>query len=172
MTRELTQALECISPSVMLPEHRLAVLLQQVKEWQIGHCLYHTTATSPSLYADHVCDRSQFPTEVIYELDKKAGEVWQVRFSHSGTRLASCGSDRAVYIWDVTTFDLLFKLDGHEGGVGNIAWSPDDSMIVSCGRDRFARIWDANVGETARLSRDYNANVDIDWRSSTVAGTV
>ena len=92
-----------------------------------------------------MCDRSQFPTEVIYELDKQAGEVWQVRFSHNGTRLASCGSDRAVYIWDVTTFDLLFKLDGHEGGVGNIAWSPDDSMIVSCGRDRFARIWDANV---------------------------
>lgn len=129
----------------MLPEHRLAVLLQQVKEHQIGGCVYHTSAASPSLYADHYCDKSNFPTELLAELDKHTGEVWQIEFSHDGKRLASCGIDRHVIIWDVPSLDVLFKLDGHEGGVGNLAWSPDDTMLVSCGRDHYARIWDATV---------------------------
>src|SRR6266566_3032847 len=141
----LTSSIAFISPSVMLPEHRLAVLLQQVKEHQIGACLFHTDATAPSLYSDHYCDKNNFPTEVLHELDKHNGEVWQVQFSHDGTRLASCGGDRHVIVWDVPSFDVLFKLDGHEGGVGNISWSPDDSLLVSCGRDRYAKIWDTQV---------------------------
>src|SRR3569833_224005 len=126
----------------MLPEHRLAVLLQQVKEHQIGGCFFHTSATPPSLYSDHFCDKSRFPTEVVLELDRHTGEVWQVQFSHDGTRLASCGADRHVIVWDVPSFYVVFKLEVHEGGVGNVAWSPDDKLLVSCGRDRYARIWD------------------------------
>lgn len=129
----------------MLPEHRLAVLLQQVKEGQISNCLYHTSAEPPSLYSDHSCDRSHFPSEAIVELDKHSGEVWQVLFSHDGTRMASCGTDRFVIIWDVPSFEVLHRLDGHDGGVGNIAWSPDDTMIVSCGRDRYAKIWNTQA---------------------------
>lgn len=144
--------LECISPSVMLPEHRLAILLQQVKERQIETCLWHTNASSPSLYSDHTCDPSLFPNQVLDELVQN-GDVWQIRFSHDGKRLASCGADQHVYIWDTTTFALVFKLACHQSeqidpslrGVGNIAWSPDDSMLISCGRDKQAIIWDLKV---------------------------
>lgn len=143
---------ECISPSVMLPEHRLAVLLQQVKQKQIESCLYHTNAFSPSLYSDHTCDPGLFPDVTLRELEQ-TGDVWQIRFSHDGKRLASCGADPYVYIWDTTTFGLVFKLLCHQGeqtdrnhtGVGNVAWSPDDSMLVSCGRDKQAIIWDLKV---------------------------
>ena len=136
----------CISPSVMLPVNRLAVLLEQVKENQISNCLFHTSAHSPSLYSDHVCDKNQFPSELMIELDKQPGEMWQVLFSHDGTKLASCGSDKTVFIWDVASFEVVHKLDGHEGGVGNLAWSPDDGMLVTCGTDRYARIWDTRTG--------------------------
>jgi len=129
----------------MLPGQRLGVLLGQVKEYQISGCFFHSSAGQPSLYSDHFCNKEDFPTEVLLELDKHSGEVWQVRFSHDGTRLASCGGDRHVIVWDVPSFDIVFKLDGHEGGVGNVAWSPDDKMLVSCGRDHFARIYDAKV---------------------------
>ncbi|KAI1853620.1 hypothetical protein JX265_004048 [Neoarthrinium moseri] len=142
----LSQLSKSISPSVMLPEHRLAVLLHQVKESQIGMCLFHSSAESPSLYSDHVCDRRNFPSQPVIELDDHSGEVWQVVFSHDGTKLASCGGDKQVIIWDVPSFRRLHHLADHDGGVGNVAWSWDDSMLVTCSQDRFARVWNANTG--------------------------
>ncbi|KAM7189629.1 vacuolar protein sorting-associated protein 1 [Naviculisporaceae sp. PSN 640] len=148
----LSELSKCISPSVMLPEHRLAVLLSQVKESQIGGCLFHTSAEPPSLYSDHLCDRAQFPSEILLDLDKHVGEVWQVRFSNDGTRLASCGLDKNVLIWRVPSFDILYRLEAHEGGeVCNLAWSPDDTMIVTCGKDRYAKIWNTETGNCIRI---------------------
>jgi WD repeat-containing protein 26 len=141
----LTSVVECISPSVMLPEHRLAILLHQVKSNQIGNCLWHSNATSPSLYSDHLCDRRQFPTENVLELDDHSGEVWQIVFSHDGKRLASCGSDKQVIISEVPSFRVLLCLKDHSNGVGNISWSPDDSMLVTCAQDSYARLWDTAV---------------------------
>jgi WD40 repeat protein len=135
----------CISPSVMLPEHRLAILLDQVKQNQISNCLYHNTATSPSLYQDHSCDRNNFPVRNIMELEDHSGEVWQVQFSHDGSRLASTGGDGTVIIYEVPSFKILHTLADHEDGVGSVAWSPDDSMIVTCSQDKRARLWNANV---------------------------
>lgn len=129
----------------MLPENRLAVLLNQVKQSQIDTCLYHTAASSPSLYSDHFCDRRSFPTDVAIELTELAGEVWEIQFSHDGKKLAACGSREQVVLWDPRTFAVLHVLSDHDEGVGNIAWSPDDSMIVTCSRDRHARLWNANV---------------------------
>lgn len=142
----LSQLSKCISPAVMLPEHRLAILLHQVKSNQIGGCLWHCSATPPSLYSDHVCDRRRFPTENVIELDEHDDQVWQVMFSHDGTKLASCGQGKQVIIWDVPSFEPIHFLKDHEDGVGNIAWSWDDSMLVTCCQDRYARLWDTNTG--------------------------
>lgn len=152
----LTELSHCISPAVMLPEHRLAVLLQQVKDGQILNCLYHTTASSPTLYSDHYCEKSRFPTEVVRELDRSRGEIWQLLFSHDGTQLASSGSDDSVILWDVSTFEMRLKLEGHGQGVGNFAWSPDDTMMVTCGRDNYARIWDTETGSLVKTLPRFN----------------
>ncbi|TKW57044.1 WD repeat-containing protein 26 [Colletotrichum tanaceti] len=143
----LSELSKCISPSVMLPENRLAVLLQQVKQSQIDSCLFHTTASSPSLYSDHYCERSHFPTEIALELTDLAGEVWQVVFSHDGKRLAACGDGEAVVIWDLPSFTVSQVLRPHALGVGGLSWSPDDSMIVTCSQDKYARLWDTSTGE-------------------------
>jgi len=130
----------------MLPEHRLAILLQQVKKNQIANCLYHNTAASPSLYQDHTCQPDRFPRYPSKELTKSAGQVWYVEFSHDGTRLARCGKDGYINIFDVGTWEVLQSMHiGGDGGIGSLAWSPDDSMIVACGWDRMAELWDANV---------------------------
>lgn len=146
----LSELSKCISPSVMLPEHRLATLLDQVKESQITGCVWHSSAATPSLYSDHICNRLDFPTEAVIELDEHEGEVWQVVFSHDGTKLASCGSDRQVIIWEVPSFKILHTLKHHDGGVGNVSWSWDDSMLVTCGRDHYARLWDMTTGNLIR----------------------
>ncbi|KAI9807101.1 MAG: hypothetical protein M1825_005818 [Sarcosagium campestre] len=142
----LSELSKSISPSVMIPEHRLAVLLQRVKQNQISNCLYHNTTTSPSLYSDHLCDRSQFPLEIMLELDRHTDEVWFLEFSHDGTMLSTTGQDKTVVIYDVGTFEPLHILAGHGDHVAYTAWSPDDTKLISCCHDRLARIWDVESG--------------------------
>ncbi|KAJ2902200.1 WD40-repeat-containing domain protein [Zalerion maritima] len=132
----------CISPSVMLPQHRLASLLHQAKSGQVARCLYHTDASPPSLYSDHMCNKCDFPLEAVEILDKHDGEVWQLKFSHDGKHLATCGSDKQVIIWEIPSFTPLHYLTDHDDGVANVDWSPDDTKLVTCCQDRHARLWD------------------------------
>lgn len=143
----LILALGCISPSTMLPENRLAVLFDQVKHHQISTCIYHNTYTSPSLYQDHTCDRSNFPLRPVIELAQHAGEIWDTKFSHDGTLLASCGSDGVLVIYDVPTFKTHVVLPKHEQGICSFAWSLDDTRMVTCGRDNLACLWNTAVSQ-------------------------
>lgn len=135
----------------MLPEHRLAVLLTQVKRSQISNCLYHNTIASPSLYQDHHCDRNNFPVRSFFEIDKQGGEIWQVVFSHDGSRLASSGSDGSVIIYEVGSFEVVHTLAEHESGVCSISWSPDDLLLVTGSTDKQARLWNAAVSCSSTL---------------------
>ncbi|EAS30970.3 WD repeat protein [Coccidioides immitis RS] len=142
----LAELSKSISPSVMIPGHRLATLLDQVKQNQINRCLYHNTAEPPSLYSNHMCDRSQFPTQVTLELNQHTNEVWYLEFSHDGTKLATTSSDRSVIIYDTRTFGVIHKLTDHGGPVAFATWSPDDTKLISCSQDCKARLWDVETG--------------------------
>lgn len=126
----------------MIPEHRLATLLHQVKQGQIDNCLYHNTSQSPSLFSDHMCDKNDFPRRTVHIIETHIGEVWQLGFSNDGTKLASCGSGNSAVIFNVSSMDSLHTLEGHDAGIGSLAWSPDDSYLLTCSTDRTARLWD------------------------------
>ena len=147
MFRKLIIGIEFISPSVMIPQHRLADLLTQVHQGQVSKCLYHNPSSSrpPSLFTDHICDQNDFPLRTSMELTQTDGEVWFVCFSHNGKYLAACGESRTVVIYDVPTFDVHHKLLEHDGHVVYVAWSPDDSRLITCCRDGKARIFDMRV---------------------------
>ncbi|KAJ5669863.1 hypothetical protein N7462_010933, partial [Penicillium macrosclerotiorum] len=144
--RLLADLSKSISPSVMIPQHRLAILLNQVKRNQIHDCLYHNTAYPPSLYSDHMCDRNDFPLEVTGDLTHHADEVWHCGFSHDGTKLVTAGQDRSVLIYDTNDFSVLHKLTGHSLGVAFASWSPDDSKLITCSQDHTARVWNVETG--------------------------
>jgi WD40 repeat protein len=91
----------------MIPEHRLASLLQQVKQTQISNCLYHNTSNSPSLYSDHMCDRNQFPLMTVVLLSDHSDEVYCVKYSHDGTKMASASKDKTIIIWDVEVWSFM-----------------------------------------------------------------
>lgn len=86
----------------MVPAHRLVTLLQQAKDYQIHKCLYHLRfADGPhSLLIDHSCDSAAFPSATIRVLSGHKDEVWDIKFSHDGTKLASSSKDSSVIIWD------------------------------------------------------------------------
>ncbi|TKA49980.1 hypothetical protein B0A55_13504, partial [Friedmanniomyces simplex] len=64
----LSEVSRSISPSVMIPEHRLAMLFTAVQDEQILSCRYHNTTPQPSLYTDHECAAEDFPLETLSEL--------------------------------------------------------------------------------------------------------
>ena len=135
-----------IAPSVMLREHRLAELFDQVKQAQINSCLYHNTSIPPSLYSDHMCSRDGFPLRTSLLLEEHSDEVFHVRFSPDGTKLASASMDKTAIIYDTSTFAILHKLKEHSKEVTSVAWSPDSTKLISCSKDSKARVWDADKG--------------------------
>jgi WD40 repeat protein len=74
--------------------------------------------------------------------------VWQVQFSNDGRRLASCGIDGTVIIYDVESWDVLQSLASSEGGICSLAWSPDDTMMVTAAMDKDAILWNTLVSKS------------------------
>jgi WD40 repeat protein len=135
-----------IAPSVMIREHRLAELFDQVKQAQINACLYHNTSVPPSLFSDHLCSRDGFPLRTLLQLEEHTDEVFHVRFSPDGSKLASASMDKTAIIYDTTSFEIIHKLKDHGKEVTSVAWSPDSSKLISCSKDSKARVWDAEKG--------------------------
>jgi WD40 repeat protein len=124
------------------------VLLDEVKDSWISNCLYHNTAASPSLYLNHNCEREDFPTKSVLDLKNHYDEVWFVKYSNDGTKLASTSKDTTIIIYETNTYKVLHHLKDHlESGVTHLAWSPDDTKIVTCCSqpENSARIWDVKV---------------------------
>jgi WD40 repeat protein len=86
------------------------------------------------------------------ESSKKLDEVWQVRFSPDGKRLAACGTDDAVNIWDVERLTFFHQLSEHQKpGIGNLAWSPDSKLLVTCSFDHTAKLWNVEVSRSSTV---------------------
>lgn len=149
--RLLAQLSRSISPSVMMPDHRLNRILDYVRHAQVANCPYHNTPRPPSLLLDHRCDRSRFPLYVSAELTGHTDEAFYLAFSHNGHRLATTSRDATIIIYDVPSFHIVHRLIGHNpdkrlADVTYVAWSPDDSRLLTCSKDRTAKLWNADVG--------------------------
>ena len=139
----LSEISTSISPSVMIPEHRLATLLSDHQQHQILNCQYHNTPVQPSLYTDHQCSPNDFPLETRLELRHHTDEVWYLQFSHDGSMLATAGRDGLVCVYDTVRWKIRHEFHEHERtaspsgdrGVVYVAFSPDDQYLISCSQN-------------------------------------
>ena len=58
--------------------------------------------------------------------------------------IVSGSEDGGIFIWDVTSKEVLQRLDGHEGVVLGVDTHPKGDWLVSGGLDRTLRIWRAD----------------------------
>lgn len=87
---------------MMVPPHRLKTLIGYSNSYQRDNCLCHNISQgTESLFEDHVCDRSRFPSVTTHVFEEHADEVWFLAFSHNGKMLASASKDAHAIIWDV-----------------------------------------------------------------------
>mmetsp|Transcript_25332 Transcript_25332/g.35511 ORF Transcript_25332/g.35511 Transcript_25332/m.35511 type:complete len:534 (-) Transcript_25332:49-1650(-) len=154
---------EYISPSQLLPAHRLQTLVSQAIQYQQEKCLMHNIGSQTiSLYQDHQCDRFQLPITPRYVLEKHSDEIWHVKFSHNGKYLASASKDSTVMIWTIDGQKepaLYCVLSGHTNAVSFISWSPDDKHLLSCASDNLIKLWDVERGCCLRTITKHTESV-------------
>ncbi|XP_075093824.1 WD repeat-containing protein WDS homolog isoform X1 [Nicotiana tabacum] len=138
-----------LPPPITLPERRLEYLVEMAVWSKIDNCVYHNSVDAISLYEDHHCDGSQFPTKTTQILTNHRNEVWYVQFSNNGNYLASSSSDCTAIIWKVLDDGNLTQrhvLQSHKKPVSFVAWSPDDTMLLTCGNMEVLKLWDVETG--------------------------
>ncbi|GAA5986718.1 hypothetical protein JCM11641_007751 [Rhodosporidiobolus odoratus] len=137
-----------ISPSVMLPQHRLATLLSQAQSHQERH---HAVRSLPSQHFSLLsdCDPEAafaFPDYTSHVLQEHTDEVWRLAWSHDGGWLATAGKDKKVVLWKVRDgFRVDKVLREHVDPVSCLAWSPDDSVLLTAA-ENVIKMWNTASG--------------------------
>ncbi|GAA5867882.1 hypothetical protein JCM1840_003474 [Sporobolomyces johnsonii] len=154
--RLLIHLQDFISPSVLLPQHRLSTLLSQAQAHQQRHHAFPSSPSEPfSLLVDCEAEASgAFPDYTTHILREHTDEVWRMAWSHNGEYLATAGKDRSVIIWRVKTgFTVVNKFREHADPVSCVAWSPDDSILLTAA-ETVIKMWNTETGVCiATLSR-------------------
>jgi eukaryotic-like serine/threonine-protein kinase len=91
-------------------------------------------------YLDGLCNRE------LLTLHGHEGPATSVAWSPDGTRLASCGLDHRLRLWDPFSGDELWAQDCG-GPLRTTAWSPDGKLLATGADGGRVRIWNAVTGE-------------------------
>ncbi|GAA5894761.1 hypothetical protein JCM6882_006674 [Rhodosporidiobolus microsporus] len=144
----LVQLQSYISPSAMLPQHRLGTLLSQSQRFQQQH---HAVPSAPSEPFSLLVDSDPqaalvFPDYATHVLQEHTDEVWRLAWSHDGEWLATAGKDKTVILWRVRDgFRRERVFREHVEAVSCLAWSPDDSILLTAA-ETIIKMWNTETG--------------------------
>ncbi len=94
------------------------------------------------LWNPHRVSEDGSPPAPIKEYLGHNQRVLDVAVASDNASFASCGGDRAVFVWDVTSGTVVRKLLGHEQRVNTCRYNADCSVLVTASYDRTVRCWD------------------------------
>ncbi len=79
--------------------------------------------------------------------------VRELDYAPGPRRLASCGNDGRVQVWDLDKKRLLFETPDQGDRVRDVRFSRDGSLVAAAVANRWARVWRANSGELVHESK-------------------
>jgi WD40 repeat protein len=84
--------------------------------------------------------------DTVADLGTMSDEMFDVEFTSDDQRLAACGADRTIRVYDVAERKELRTIEAHADWVMAVAWSPDGGKLASAGRDKAAKVIDVETG--------------------------
>jgi WD40 repeat protein len=84
--------------------------------------------------------------------------VQDLAFSPDGTLLATCGYDRLVKLWEVSSGKEVHTFKEHSDSVYGVAFSPNGRHLASVSADRAVKIWDV-----AKRKLAHTLGESTDW---------
>jgi WD40 repeat protein/transcriptional regulator with XRE-family HTH domain len=82
-----------------------------------------------------------------------------VDLSPAGQMMAVGDSIGNIYLWNLTTTQLLATFEGHIGWVWSVAFSPDGTLLASGSTDSSVRVWDVQSGQCLQVLTDHTGSV-------------
>jgi WD40 repeat protein len=76
--------------------------------------------------------------------------VFGVCFSPDSAKLATCGADKFVKVFEVPGGKFLKSFEGHTHHVLDVGWKADGKLLASAGADNVIKVWDYDKGEQVR----------------------
>ena len=84
-------------------------------------------------------------------------------FSPNGQKFAGTRSTNIsgeVFLWDVSTGELLWHGGRHKRHVASITFSPDNKMLASGSSDNTIRLWNTATGQLENILTDHRDEVN------------
>src|SRR4029077_10791719 len=85
--------------------------------------------------------------------------VFGVCFSPDSTKLATCGADKFVKVWEVPTGKFLKSFEGHTHHVLDVGWKPDGKLLASGGADNVVKVWSYDNAQQVRPIKPHGKQV-------------
>lgn len=96
-------------------------------------------------------------------------EVCGLKWSPSGTQLASGGNDNLLHIWDARGLgsnEYLHRMDAHQAAVKALAWCPFQSNLLASGggtADRTIKFWNTSTGAMLNSIDTHSQVCALQW---------
>lgn len=90
------------------------------------------------------------PTQLIQTYSAHGYEVLSLSVSADNATFASCGGDRSVFLWDVSTAQTIRRFggnSGHTARINDVTFAGENNnLLISGSFDASVRIWDVKAG--------------------------
>ncbi len=97
-----------------------------------------------------VWDLTQDTPEIVQSIQAHQGSARWVRVSPDGKRLATCGNDLLVKVWNIESGALEHQFEGHERHVYGVDFHPDGKHLISQDLMGAVCIWNLKTNQKQR----------------------
>nr|CAG8484498.1 12973_t:CDS:2 [Entrophospora candida] len=132
-----------ISPSIMVPEHRLETLLEQSITLQLWYVAF---SNNGKFLASASRDKTAIiwsleTLDVVHILREHTDCVSFLSWSPDDSNLLTCGQDNKLKLWNVESGECLKTMHNHVDPVTTCAWLPDGKSFISGSQDKNTYLW-------------------------------